>query len=182
MAARKSLVTADELLRMPDDGRRYELLDGVLVEVSPPGERHGAVTGNIYHLLRTHVDAHGPGRVLTEIGIYLGRNPDRVRAPDVCFIAGEYIPAGAAPVGFRDRVPDLIVEVVSPFDRPGEVEQKVAEWLRAGARLVWAVYPESRSVRVHRGGEPVQVLTEADTIDAEPVLPGFRAAVRDFFA
>lgn len=181
MAKQKTLVTAEELLRMPDDGRCYELLDGVLVEMSPPGERHGAVTGNVYHILRTYVDAHGLGRVLTEIGIFLRHNPDRVRAPDVCFIAGDRIPAGVAPPGFRERVPDLIVEVISPFDRPGEVEQKVAEWLRAGARLVWAVDPEKRTLRVHRGGEGVRTLTEEDMIGGEPVLPGFNVSVRDFF-
>lgn len=182
MTTQKTLLTADDLLRLPDDGWRYELLDGVLVKMSPPGARHGGVGGNVYYALRSFVTTRGLGIVLLDVGIILRHNPDRVRAPDVCFISRERVPTGGIPSGYLEFVPDLIVEVVSPFDRRGEVRRKVEEWLRSGARLVWVVDPERRSVAVYRPGQPAQTLTEGDTLDAAPVLPDFSTAARDFFA
>ncbi len=92
------------------------------------------------------------------------------------------MPAQGLPRGYLEVVPDLIVEVISPGDSAAEVQEKIEEWLRAGARLVWAVYPDTRSVVAYQSLAAVRVYTEADILDGEPVLPGFTCPVARLFA
>jgi Uma2 family endonuclease len=70
--------------------------------------------------------------------------------------------------------PDLAVEVLSPDDRPGEVLEKVADWLKAGCRLVWVVDPERRLARIYRADGSETHITHEGSLDGEDVLPGFR--------
>ncbi len=182
MATQGKLLTAEDLLCMPEDDFRYELLDGVLVKMSPPGALHGSVGGNAHALLWLYLRQHPIGRVFDEVGVILRRNPDRVRAPDVSFLAAERIPAGGIPRGYLEVVPDLVIEVLSPTDRRREVEEKIHEWLQGGARIVWLLDPDRRTVTVYEGGRPPRVLSESETLTAEPVLPGFSVPVGELFA
>lgn len=81
--------------------------------------------------------------------------------------------------GFARIAPDLAIEVLSPDDRPGEVMQKVGDWLRAGTRLVWLVDPETRAGQVYRANETTVLLSECDAFDGEDVLPGFHCPLTD---
>ncbi|MCX6024071.1 MAG: Uma2 family endonuclease [Chloroflexi bacterium] len=183
MTTAKKLMTADELFLMPDDGRRYELVEGELVEMTPPGNVHGKITLLVGSVLLAFVRLHQLGEVATgDPGIIIRRSPDVVRGPDVYFIRNERIPAGGLPAAYMDIVPDLIVEVVSPGDTATEVLKKVGEWLAAGARLVWAVYPELRTVVAYRSLHDIHAYGPDDTLDAEPVLPGFACPVAKLFA
>ena len=83
--------------------------------------------------------------------------------------------------GYAEVVPDLVVEIVSPSDSMREVHEKAQMWLRFGVVLVWVVYPDSRTIAVYQSGAPVVTLTEDDTLDGGPVLPGFTLPVRDIF-
>lgn len=117
MTTETILLTAADLFALPDDGRRHELLDEVLVEMAPTGSGHGCVSSKIVIRVGTHVEVNRLGEILSgDPGIALCRNPDRARAPDVCFIAADRVPAGGIPKTFVDVVPDLIVEVISPND------------------------------------------------------------------
>lgn len=164
------------------DGRR-ELLDGEVVEMSPAGGKHNGAIAELTYALMAFTKAHGLGKVLAgDTGIFLRRNPDRVRAPDLCYIAKERIPGDGIPSGFLDIVPDLVVEVVSPSDRATAVQEKVEEWLRAGARLVWTLYPETRTIGVAETPGLVRFLHEGETLTGEPVLPGFVVPVATLFS
>ena len=79
-------------------------------------------------------------------------------------------------------VPDLAVEVVSPGDSAREVREKVADWMRAGVRLLWAIDPATRSVTVYRSTDDFDLLSEDDTLDGGQVIPGFSAAISDLFS
>ena len=183
MATEQRLLTAEDLFKLPDDGYRYELLDGELVKMAPPGGEHGLVLFDVTLPLGNYVTAHDLGAVLVGgPGIVLRRNPDRVRAPDLCFIARDRIPAGGLPRGYLEVIPDLVVEVISPGDRAAEVQEKVEEWLTAGVRLVWALYPRTRSVAAYQSLTVVRVYTESDVLDGAPVLPGFSWPVASLFA
>ena len=116
-----------------------------------------------------------------ETGFWTERNPDTVRAPDAAFVSNERLPAEGLPRGYFQGAPDLAVEVVSPGDSAAEVRGKAEEWLQAGARLVWLVYPESRAVTVFRSREDVRTLASTDELTGEPVLPGFRCRVEELF-
>ena len=107
-----------------------------------------------------------------ETGFTLARRPDTVRAPDVAFVRRERLP-DPEPTGFPDLAPDLVVEVVSPGDRAGEILAKVADWLSAGTRLVWVVDPERRLARVYRADGTEQIVEETDRLLGGDVLPGF---------
>jgi Uma2 family endonuclease len=176
-------VTAEQLLRMPDDGYRYELLAGELRKMTPANWRHATVVGDLHGLLLACVKQRNLGRLLVgDPGFLLSRDPDTVRAPDIAFIRRERVEAESPGEAFWPGAPDLAVEVVSPGDRTGEVDEKVRSWLDAGARMVWVVNPKWRSVTVYRSATDIRTLTENDELDGEDVVPGFRCRVADVFA
>jgi Uma2 family endonuclease len=177
-----TLFTADQLLRMPDDGYRYELVAGELRKMSPPGWKHGEIGGRLQSLLANHNHKHRLGKLyLAETGFLLARDPDTVRAPDIAFIHKDHLPHQDPKEAYWPGAPDLAVEVVSPGDTLDEVDEKVQEWLDGGALMVWVVKPKSRSVTVHRSATDVKVLTESDELSGENVVPGFRCGVREIF-
>ena len=182
MAITRTLMTAEELLRLPDDGQRHELIAGELRTMAPSGEEHGTIAATMIADLASYVRTHQLGRVVaSETGFLLTTNPDTVRAPDAAFISRER--ASVAPVrGYRPGAPDLAVEVVSPNDSYTEVAEKVATWLEHGTRMVIVVDPRRRAVAIHRSLNHVRHLTVDDVIDGEDVVPGWRLAVRDLFA
>lgn len=172
-------MTADDLMTLPKQDALYELVRGNLVVMTPAGARHGMIGVRLIVRLGAHVDAHALGVVLgPDSGFVLARDPDTVRAPDVSFVRASRVPAGGMPDGYFDGAPDLAVEVVSPSDTVYEVEEKVAEYLAAGARQVWVVNPKRRTVAVHAHGL-VHVPGEQDFLEGGDVVPGFRCAIAD---
>ena len=105
-------------------------------------------------------------------GFKLTSNPDTVRGPDVAFISQSRLPE-PEPVGYPALAPDLVVEILAPGDRPGEVLGKVADWLSAGTRLVWLVGPERHLVRIYRADGTEQIVTAEQAFRGEDVVPGF---------
>ena len=167
------LMTADELFMTPLPNKRTELVRGVLVVREPAGFRHGVVSAALTRLLGAHVATRGLGLVVAaETGFTLARDPDTVRAPDVAFVRQERLPDPDAR-GYAALAPDLVVEVLSPDDRPGEILAKVGEWLTAGSRLVWVVDPARRVARVYRPDGSESLLAESDSLEGEDVVPGF---------
>ena len=182
MATTQRWMTADELLCLPDDGQRHELVRGELRTMSPGGRRYGRVTMNVSTPLDQHVRTHALGEVYTaETGFKLTQHPDTVRAPDVSFVQSKRLATMGDPDGYLLGPPDPAVEVISPSDRPSEVAQNVSDWLAYGTRLVWMVDPPRRTVGEHRPDEPMRVLGEADVLDGADVVPGWRLPVRALF-
>lgn len=164
-------------------GQRRELVKGELRTMAPAGFEHGRVIMKLAKLLVIHVDDNRLGVILgAETGFALARHPDTVRGADVAFVASSRIPAGAHPLGYWEGAPDLAVEVVSPHDLLEDVEDKVDEYLNAGARLVWVVNPKRRTVTVHHPGSKLMILRELDVLDGEDVVPGFSCKVADIFS
>jgi Uma2 family endonuclease len=171
------MMTADELRRTHLPDKHVELVRGVLVVREPAGYRHGDVTARVTKLLMDVVDAGGLGRVLAaETGFQLTANPDTVRAPDVAFISRERLPDPES-LGYPALAPDLVVEVLSPGDRPGETLAKVGDWLNAGSRLVWVVDPGRRVARVYRQDGSETLITERAVLNGEDVVPGFECSL-----
>ena len=182
MSTTHTLVTADELFVMRDDGFRYELVRGELRRMPPAGSEHGAVAVNIAVVVAPFVKAHGLGIVFAaETGFKIASDPDTVRAPDLAFVRRERIPEEGIPRGFWPGTPDLAVEVVSPGDTYTAVEEKVHDWLNAGARMVLVLNPRTRTVTIYTSHTDVVRLIESDTLDGGEVLPGFTCRVGDFF-
>lgn len=181
MSDETQLLTADELSQLPDDGYRYELVDGRLIKMPPPRPRHGKVAANLVPLYQ-FVRARCLGEVfLSEVGFKLASDPDTVRAPDVAFIRQARVPAAGLPVSYWPGAPDLAVEVVSADDRMSEVRAKAADWLRYGASLVWVVDPSRRVVIEFRSGQNPVTLDAGHTLHGHDIVPGFQLPVRDLF-
>jgi Uma2 family endonuclease len=174
-------MTAEEFSLLPDRGTRQELVRGELEEMPPPQYRHGKTTANVEYVLNAWVRPRKLGRVVSEMGFLIERDPDTVLAPDCAFIRADRIPR-PEPEGYFPLAPDLAVEVLSPSDRPGGVLAKVDLWRAAGTRLVWVVDPERREVRTFRPAAEPSVDREGDVLDGGDVLPGLAVPVADLFA
>ena len=175
-------MTADELLLLPNDGCRYELVQGVLEKRALADEQHGKMAMALGWRLAQFVSEHGLGEVYTaETGFKLRADPDTVRAPDASFVSRARLENAPPGRGYRQGPPDLAVEVVSPNDRPPEVAEKVYEWLLYGAAEVWVLDPERRSVTVYRPGEDLRILGEQDTLRS-PLLPEWALPLSELFA
>jgi Uma2 family endonuclease len=169
-------MTADELLRLPDDGWRYELVRGELRKMSPSGARHARVAAQIIASLVTHVKENRLGAVYaSEAGFRISRQPDTVRAPDAAFVRAERVVDTA---GFFDGPPDAAFEVISPGDTYSEIEEKTLDWLRAGARAVVVVDPRTESVRVHRALGATNV---TDVVEIDDVIAGWKLPLSEVF-
>ncbi len=182
MSTSTKLMTADELFVMPHDGFRYELVKGVLKEMSLAGGEHGAINVKLMVRLAHHVKINNLGVCFAAgTGFKLASDPDTVRAPDVAFVRRERVPESGIPKKFWPGAPDLAVEVLSPGDTFEEVDDKVEEWLTSGASAVWVVNPKRRSVSIYRSMTDVTRLSEADELDGGEVVPGFRCKVSEIF-
>ncbi len=182
MTTAKKLLTADDLLAMPDDGKKYELVRGELIEMPPPGFMHGVVVRRIGQRFGNFVDEHSPGFVVTsEVGIYSEREPDTVIAPDCAVISLERIPKPFPIRGYIfGVVPDLVVEVISPgYSMAAEARAQM--WLAAGVRLALVAYIAPQEIIAHSEDGLVRRFGINDTLTCEPVLPGFACRVAEIF-
>jgi Uma2 family endonuclease len=183
MATTPKLMTAEELLCLPDDGLSHELIAGELTTMPPPGYELGALVALLTISLGQHVIANQLGRVVAgEVGFTLAADPDTVRAADVAFIGQARVEERGWPTGYWPGAPDLAIEVISPTDRYTEVEAKVAMWLAHETGMVIVVNPRQRTAAVHRSATDVRHLTLDDTLDGEEIMPGWRLPLRELFA
>lgn len=180
--ATEARLTVQDLLRFGDDGVRRELVDGKVIEMPPHGGAHGKIAGQLYRKLAEYLEQAGGGEVMVGgVGfvLRLPSDPERVRAPDVAFVARERLPGGRLPQGFILGTPDLAVEVLSPSDTMLDVQQRVRDYLDAGTRLVWLVAPQARTLTVYRADGSAHLLRDQDVLDGEDVLPGLVIPLSD---
>jgi len=167
-------MTAEQFLHVSIPDKRVELVKGVVVVREPPGYQHGRVAANLAYELLAFVKRTESGKVLVgDAGFTLARGPDTVRGPDVAFVRRDRIP-DPEPRGFAEFGPDLVIEVRSPGDRPGELLAKVADWLNAGSQLVWVIDPARRQAHVYRADGTESLVSDQESLDGAAVLPGFR--------
>ncbi len=178
----QTLATVDDLLAIPDDGNRHELLRGEIIVSPPPGFLHGLTQLGLGSWLRRHVDEASLGAVVTESGFLLKRDPDTVLGPDVAFIRADRLPPDAMQTTYLELAPDLVVEVVSPSNALAEMHDKVLTYLEAGVRMVLVLEPKRRTVTVHTPDRVARTLVVGETLDGGDVLPGFSVPVADLFA
>jgi Uma2 family endonuclease len=178
----RTLMTAEELLALPDDFMRHELIEGELTTKPLAGYEHGRVTFRVVGMLSQFLAKNPLGDAFAAgTGFRIGSDPDTVRASDVAFVSRERVPEVRALRGFGRGAPDFAVEVISPDGSYAEVDLKVEQWLGAGTRLVWVVSPRTRKVVVHTPGGSV-TRAGSDTLEGGEVLPGFSCTVEEIFA
>ncbi|MBS0661464.1 MAG: Uma2 family endonuclease [Verrucomicrobia bacterium] len=173
------LMTAEELLRFPDDDVRRELVRGELRTLMPPSSEHGDIALHLGSLLRQFVLKHGLGRALVESGFRLSSSPDTVRGPDLSVVLKDRV--GSIGPGFFPGAPDLAIEIISPSDTYEEVHDKIDDYLNHGTREVWIVRLRLRSIAVHRPERATEIFRLGETLTGSEVLPGFSLPISDLF-
>lgn len=183
MAVGERLYTAEafwQITQMPEnESRHLELDEGVIVDMGSSSQENTVIAARLIYFLNAHVIPNDLGYVTAPDG---GFKPslNTVRQPDAAFISK----ARHAELGGNQFpvAPDLAVEVVSPHE---DAFKKVNEYINAGVRLVWTIYPADRTVYGFRPPEAgelrVRILQDDDLLDGGDVLPGFKLAIRDIF-
>jgi Uma2 family endonuclease len=178
MATMSQTATEADLLKAPDDGFKYELVDGEIRRMSPAGWRHGFICLRLGMRIMEFVMAHKLGHVAAgDPGVRLPKG--NVRAPDIGFVASGRFEDDRLPAGFSSVIPDLAVEVLSPDDRPRLVLDKIGEFLEAGVRLVWVIDPAVGQATRYRSITDVRTIGVEGELDGEDVLPGFRCPLAE---
>jgi Uma2 family endonuclease len=175
--------TIADLLALADDENRYELVRGDLMMMSPASPVQGRYAARLTYALGGYVDGHELGEVYTaEPGFELQPEPEPVvRAPDVAFVCKDRIPPPDQQAGFWPLAPDLVVEIISPSETAEEIQDKVQDYLAAGTRLIWLVYPSIRAVVEYQSPTQIRQLGVEETLEGGEVIPGFRYPLKDLF-
>ncbi len=175
--ATKKVWTDEELMRIKHEGK-VELVDGEVILMTPAGAEQGSINANLTVRLGSYILRRKLGYIFdAQTGFRPRKN---MRAPDFAFISKERL-GGKLPKGFLRIPPDLAVEVLAPNETVADYEDKVAEYLSWGVRLIWLVDPNTRTVTVVRSNGERQVLRERDVLSGEEVVPGFKVRVRKIF-
>ena len=184
-------MTADEVMRLPDDDWRYELFEGNLIRMPMSGGEAASIAVNLIIALGTFVRAHALGRVTAgSAGYILSRpgQPDTMLAPNAAFVRATKVPPrNSADFKRAWRVaPDIVAEIVSPNQFKPGMAKKAQTYLEAGATIVWVIWPERQEVDIWLPASlttqaPVTILTTADALDGLTVLPGFTYPLADLF-
>jgi Uma2 family endonuclease len=157
-----------------------ELIDGVLVE-KVMGTKEALLASYLGHLLWEFVEERDLGTVLGADGM-LRLFPGQVRIPDVSFISWGNWPGGRVPDDpIAEVVPDLAVEVLSPKNTPKEMERKLRDYFKAGTRMVWLLYPKTRTAEVYTSADDKRRISKSQRLDGGDVLPGFRVGLKRIF-
>jgi Uma2 family endonuclease len=174
--------TESDLLTLVEGDRLVELVEGTLVE-KPVGSLESRIALYLGAAILNFARPRKLG-VVTGADGTLRMKSGRVRLPDVAFISVEDLPGGRAPSEpIPTLPPTLAVEVVSEGNTALEMEQKRREYFESGSRLVWMIYPKTRTVAVFEQSqsEPTRTLAEGDVLDGGTVLPGFTIPVSEIF-
>ena len=182
MVATRTRMTVDEILRMPDDGYRYELVRGVVVRREPGGLLHGAVAGEIAAPLYMFAKANRLGGVYgVKKGFQVFPGEDTVYFPTMAFVRADVLATVENYDDIGRFAPDLAVDLVMPGEQVEDFADRVYDYLAAGVRLVWIVEPLRRAITVFAPGTQPREFGEADILDGGGVLPGFRLPVAEIF-
>jgi Uma2 family endonuclease len=174
--------TYDELQRLPDDGNRYEIIDGELYVSPSPKRSHQEVLGMLHHLLMSHLDVNPVGKCyMAPFDVIFGELT--VVEPDLLFVSNERLAISTE--GGLTAAPDLVVEVLSDSTWRRDVGVKFRLYESRGVREYWIVDPDERRVEIHAlesGALVKKVDAKTGDVASPAVLPGFTASLAKLFA
>jgi Uma2 family endonuclease len=180
-SAEMPLMTAEDFYQR-FAGRDFELVCGRVVARAPTSALHGSTDSILAHRVGSYIRERGLGGHYLNTGFILFRNPDVIRSPDQAYVSAARIQACPPPeAGFWALAPDLAIEIVSPSDSAETIAEKVSEYLAAGVRLVWILYPRQKQAHVYRPGSDPRILVSTDTLEGEDVLPAFSLPLADLW-
>jgi len=177
-----ALMTAEELMQLPDDDLRHELINGELIEMPLPKLPHSRIEARLGAPLAQFVWDHDLGEVyFGDGGFQLTRNPDTVVGPDISFISKGRLEQAGDVKGYWQGPPDLAVEIYSPGYRPGKVSQRISRLFNGGTKQVWIVDLKHSTVAVYRSESDITTFSGSDYLEAQDLFPGFRISLERIF-
>ncbi|MDG2990942.1 Uma2 family endonuclease [Candidatus Synechococcus calcipolaris G9] len=169
-------------MALPQDGHRYEIVNGELIDMGNSGALHGYVCSLLLTALASYSLSNKLGAIFDSSTAFTMKNGNK-RSPDISFFAKERLQGiTELPTGFLDGAPDLAVEVLSPGNTVEEIHDKLVEYFENGTRLAWIIHPNEHYILAYRcAQEPDRLLKSIDSLDGEEVVPGFTLPVADLF-
>ncbi len=180
----KARLTSEDLWRISPTDHLIELINGEIVEMPPAGCRHGELIIKLGRRLLEQAERSGIGKVVggeTGFVLNLPYDHERVRGADVAFISNDRLPGGKLPEKFLRGAPDLAVEILSPSDSADDIQQKVQDYIKGGARIVWVISPQAKCATVYRPDGSARLVRENESLCGEDVLPGLSIALPELF-
>lgn len=173
-------LTLEEFSKLPRGQEQHEANAGELVTTPPVKSLHTLIALAVLEALQAYLRDHAFGRAVPEAGYVLSRDPLTVRQADVSVLTKERIRSTGADDYF-EGAPELAVEVVSPSDPAEDLQVKVDQYLRAGAKQVWVVYPKTKRIPIFHAGGSIAIFDETQILEGGDLLPGFSVGVADLF-
>ena len=187
IAIQQQLYTVDdvwELAHQPDNVNHYELIEGELFEMLPPGYEHGRLAVEISYYIWAFVKERDLGKVTVETGYHPPDSRHTLLSPDVAFLSKAKAPHPSW-VKYIPVMPDLAIEILSPTDTLRKARRKAALYLRHGTQLVWIVLPAEKGVDVCRSVDGprlnIEFVGQESSLSGEQVLPGFELKLERLF-
>ncbi|MEP0917497.1 Uma2 family endonuclease [Leptolyngbya sp. DQ-M1] len=181
ISAQPKIWTDEEFMALPDNGDRYEIVNGELRIVGNSGMQHGYIAIFLGGRMVVYVVDRKLGVVCDSSTAFKMKSGNK-RSPDISFVAKDRLKGlKKLPRGFFEGAPDLAVEVIPPSNTFEEIHQKIVEYFESGSRLVWVINPDEESVIVYRSATPDRLLKKTDFLDGEEVVDGFRLEIAELF-
>jgi Uma2 family endonuclease len=174
-------LTLEQFASLPAEGVRHEIDAGKLITLPPVKSLHSRIARSVFIAVQACLDDVGLSEAFSEAGYILSEDPLTIRQPDVSVLSKDRIAATDADSYFQGA-PDLAVEIVSPSDSAQDLEIKIEQYLQAGARQVWVLYPKTKNIHVFSSGRSPRILDENQTLEGGDLLPGFSVRVASLFA
>ncbi len=171
MVATKTFMSDEELMLLPDDGSKYEFMEGGL-KMSPTGLRHEIIGAKLIYKLYEFVEMDEIGYVCGSSAGYRMKSGNAL-SPDVSFVRKSRLKNGESLEGFGNFAPDLAVEILSPSEKRSEITGKIKEYFENGSELVWIIDPKKRTATVYHSYDSYSILKENESLSGENVIPGF---------
>lgn len=180
------LITAEEMLALPDNGVEREVIEGHLREsaMTRRSRRHSRTTTNAAMILKRWRSSlsRNRGEVLTgDAGFCLKRNPDTTVGVDIAYVSAELAAQTPDDVYLINGAPVLAAEILSPTDTHERIVEKIRLLLDSGVQVVWIIDPDLQTVMVHRPGAAPTLFTASEELPGDPELPGLRIGVAELF-
>jgi Uma2 family endonuclease len=176
-----ALMTAAELMELPDDDLRHELINGELITMPLPKLPHGRIEARLSARLTQFVLDHNLGEVFANSGFQLTWGPDTVVGPDISFVSKERLEQTGDVQGYWQGPPDLAVEIYSPGYRPGKISERISRLFSCGTKQVWIVHLKHSTLAVYRSESDITTFSGSDYLEAPDLFPGFRISLERIF-
>jgi len=182
VATEPKIWTDEAFMALPDEGGRYELVNGEVVNIGNSGMEHGYIGMFLGGAIEIYVRSRKLGVTCDSSTAFTMKSGNR-RSPDVSFVARDRLKGlKRLPKGYFRGAPDLAVEVISPSNTFEEIHNKLVEYFENGCRLAWVVHPDEQWVLVYRQPHPDRLVKVSDRLEGEDVIPDFSLPVADLFA